>query len=50
MLFTSYGFLGFLAALFLLYYILPKRCQWILLLAGSYVFYFAAGPSFCSTF
>ena len=46
MLFTSYGFLGFLAALFLLYYILPKRCQWILLLAGSYVFYFAAGPSF----
>ena len=46
MLFTSYRFLGFLAALLLLYYILPKRFQWILLLAGSYVFYFAAGPSF----
>lgn len=46
MLFTSYGFLGFLAVLFLLYYLLPKRCQWILLLIASYVFYFAAGPAF----
>ncbi len=46
MLFTSYEFLGFLAALFLLYYVLPKRCQWILLLAGSYGFYFAARPAF----
>ena len=46
MLFTSYEFLGFLAVLFLLYYVLPKRCQRPLLLIGSYVFYFIAGPAF----
>ncbi|MDE7260476.1 MAG: MBOAT family protein [Oscillospiraceae bacterium] len=44
MLFTSYEFLGFLAALFLLYYVLPKRLQQPLLLAASYVFYFIAKP------
>ena len=46
MLFTSYEFLGFLAVLFLLYYVLPKRAQQPLLLAASYLFYFIAGPSF----
>lgn len=44
MLFTSYEFLGFLGALFLLYYIVPRRYQWPLLLAASYLFYFCANP------
>lgn len=43
MLFTSYGFLGFLLVLFLIYYIIPKKGQWILLLIASYVFYAFAG-------
>ncbi len=46
MLFTSYEFLGFLAAVFLLYYLVPKRFQWGLLLVFSYLFYFIAGPSY----
>lgn len=45
MLFTSYAFLGFLAALFLLYYLIPRRMQWGLLLLASYLFYFIVGPS-----
>ncbi len=45
MLFTSYEFLGFLAVLLLLYYLVPKRFQWQLLLAASYLFYFLTGPS-----
>ncbi|MDE7223095.1 MAG: MBOAT family protein, partial [Acetatifactor sp.] len=44
MLFTSYAFLGFIAVLFLLYYLIPKRMQWGLLLIASYLFYFIAGP------
>ena len=44
MLFTSYRFLGFLALLFLAYYLLPRRWQWPLLLGASYVFYWIAGP------
>lgn len=43
MLFTSYGFIAFLAALFVLYYIIPKRFQWLLLLAADIVFYACAG-------
>ena len=39
MLFTSYGFIAFLAAVLLLYYIVPKKTQWMLLLAASYFFY-----------
>ena len=42
MLFTSYAFIGFLCAVFLLYYILPKKCQWPLLLIASYAFYWIA--------
>ncbi len=45
MLFTSYEFLGFLLLLFPLYYLCPARHQWKLLLAGSILFYFSAGPS-----
>ena len=43
MLFTSFGFILFLAILFPLYYLVPRRCQWVLLLAASYVFYAFAG-------
>ncbi len=43
MLFTSYGFIAFVAVLFLLYYVVPKKAQWWLLLAASYFFYAFAG-------
>lgn len=43
---TSYEFLGFIAVVLALYYILPGRFQWKVLLAASYVFYFIAGPEF----
>lgn len=46
MLFTSYEFIAFLLVMFLLYYLVPKRFQWMLLLAGSYVFYAWAGIHF----
>lgn len=46
MLFTSYSFIGFITVVFLLYYLLPKRCQWPFLLAASYVFYYIASPSY----
>lgn len=43
MLFTSYGFIAFLALLFVLYYIVPRRVQWLLLLAADVMFYACAG-------
>ena len=43
MLFTSYGFIAFLCLLFVAYYLVPRRWQWGLLLAASYVFYAFAG-------
>ena len=46
MLFTSYEFIGFAAILLLTYYLIPKKAQWGLLLAASYIFYFIAGPQF----
>lgn len=46
MIFTSYAFLGFAAALLLLYYLIPKKAQWGLLLVASYIFYWIAGPSY----
>ena len=46
MFFTSYEFFGFIAVLFLLYYLVPKKCQWPLLLVASYIFYFVAGPDY----
>ena len=45
MLFTSWQFLLFLATLFLLYYLIPRRFQWILLLVANAVFYAFAGWS-----
>lgn len=45
MLFTSWEFLLFIAVLFLLYYLLPKKLQWVLLLVANAVFYAFAGWS-----
>ncbi len=43
MLFTSYVFFLFLILLFIIYYIIPKKYQWMLLLCASYIFYCFAG-------
>ncbi len=43
MLFTSYTFILFLIILFILYYLIPKKLQWCLLLAGSLAFYCYSG-------
>ena len=43
MFFTSYSFIIFLSIIFLLYYLIPKRLQWPLLLIASYIFYGFAG-------
>lgn len=45
MLLTSYEFILFLVVCIVLYYVLPKKAQWIVLLAGSYCFYFLAGAT-----
>ncbi|MBO5702234.1 MAG: MBOAT family protein [Clostridia bacterium] len=41
--FASFEFLAFLAILTLVYFIVPKKVQWIVLLLGSVVFYAFAG-------
>ena len=46
MLFTSYEFLLFVLVTCVLYYVIPKKWQWMLLLLASYVFYFLAGASY----
>lgn len=43
MFFTSYEFLLFVGILLTLYYIIPKKTQWILLLLASYIFYGLSG-------
>ena len=43
MLFTSYGFIAFLIILFALYYLIPRRFQWLLLLVANILFYACAG-------
>ena len=40
---TSFGFLLFFTAVLFVYYIVPKRAQWILLLVASYAFYVISG-------
>lgn len=45
MLFTSYSFIFFLCVVIGLYYIIPKRFQWKLLLLASFVFYYFSGWS-----
>lgn len=46
MLFTSYRFIVFILVLFILYYIIPKKFQWMLLLLASYLFYSIAGVQY----
>ncbi len=43
MLFVSYAFFGFLIVLFLVYYLIPQRFQWQVLLLASYLFYCVSG-------
>ena len=43
---TSYSFLAFAGGLLLLYYLIPKRWQWCLLLAASYLFYAFSGVKY----
>ena len=43
MLFTSLGFLVFLAVLIPLYFLVPKKIQWIVLLVANAFFYVYAG-------
>lgn len=44
--FTSYEFIAFFLAIVLLYYILPKRIQWVLLLFANFAFYYSAGRTY----
>lgn len=44
MLFTSFEFIVFLTLVFVLYYLVPKKWQWGLLLIFSYIFYYIANP------
>ena len=44
--FVSYGFIAFLVGLIVLYYLLPKKLQWGLLLLASFGFYFFCGWSY----
>ncbi|MFA6309086.1 MAG: MBOAT family O-acyltransferase [Clostridia bacterium] len=46
MLFTSYNFIAFITLVFILYYSIPKKWQWPLLLVSSYFFYFVAGKEY----
>ena len=46
MAFTTLKFLIFFAVLMVFYYLIPKKYRWIILLAGSYVFYGFASPWF----
>lgn len=41
--FTSYEFIIFLLAVFVLYYVIPKKFQWVLLLLANFAFYYSAG-------
>lgn len=46
MFFTSYVFIAFVTTLVLVYYLIPKKTQWMLLLIASYIFYGYAGLHF----
>lgn len=41
--FVSISFIFFVLITVILFYILPKKCQWVLLLVASYIFYMFAG-------
>ena len=44
--FTSYEFILAVGVVIGLYYLIPKRFQWMFLLVASYALYFSAGPSY----
>ena len=44
--FTSLTFILFLSILILAYYLLPRKCQWVVLLVASYIFYIFAGVKY----
>ena len=46
MLFNSFAFLGFFAAVVVVYYLAPHRWRWVLLLIASYYFYSAFQPAY----
>ena len=46
MIFTTLKFLIFFVIVFLAYYIVPKKCQWLVLLAGSVYFYLCASVKY----
>ena len=46
MLFNSVAFAIFLPIVFILYWILPAKSRWILLLAASYYFYMGWNPKY----
>ena len=46
MLFNSLHFLFFLPLVFILYWIIPFRWRWLLLLVASYYFYMSWNPAF----
>ena len=41
--FTSFNFLAFLFAVVVVYYLVPKKLQWLILLIASYGFYLSTG-------
>lgn len=41
--FTSFNFLAFLFAVIVVYYLVPKKLQWLILLIASYGFYLSTG-------
>jgi hypothetical protein len=45
---TSVSFLLFAAVTLVLYYLIPKKVQWVLLLIASYCFYLWAGLSYAA--
>lgn len=42
--FTSFAFLASLLVLTIIYYAVPKKVQWVILLLASYAFYIFSGP------
>ncbi len=46
MTFNTLAFGGFFTIVLILYYLVPKKCQWVFLLMSSYFFYLYAGPKF----
>lgn len=46
MLFNSLGFMIFMPLVFALYWLLPHKCRWFLLLVASYYFYMSWNPKY----